>query len=188
MLGKLAQKLTQYLLRKNIITLQQTQWCCYILHKKLISFMGVCILVAIGTVLASLPPALTFTLGVLFLRQRTNGYHASTECGCLLVSVVMEAGAMLLLPCFVFESYLTVLLGAVLCVLMLAPINNGQIHLTDTELAAMRWRAYLRTGLVAAVSLLLWYGSFTELAVSLCLAILGVCLSLAAATLGFGIQ
>ena len=114
--------------------------------------------------------------------------HAHTELGCILVSALFEAAAMLLLPKLFFELYLTLLFGGALCVCMLAPVNNGKIHLSSKELSAMRWRGWLRVLILIVASLALFYNGAFELAVSLALAIFFTAISLMLAVVGLGEQ
>lgn len=185
---RLSHCLTDYFLRHDIITAEQVEWCRYALLRRLFS-LGVCsLLVVLGTLIAGFWPALLFTAGQLFLSKRTNGYHAHTEFGCIVVSTLFVITAMWLLPRVVFELYLIILFGGSLCVFMLAPVNNGKIHLSERELGAMRWRGWLRVLILIAASLVLYYNGAFELAVSLALSIFFTAISLGLATVGLGEQ
>ena len=185
---KLSEWLTNCFLRHEIITAEQAEWCVYTLHKKLFTAVVFGWLLLLGTWAGGLWPALLFTCCFLFLRKRTNGYHAHTQLGCVAVSTVIEVLAMWMLPRFVFEVYTVILAGSFICVLLLSPVNNKQIHLTEKELRAMRWRGHLRAFMLLAFSLFLWYLGFFDLAVSAALAIFFTSASLVLAILGFGIQ
>lgn len=185
---RLSHWLTDYFLRHDIITAEQAEWCSYTLFHRLLS-LGMCsLLVMLGTLIAGFWPALLFTTGQLFLNKRTNGYHAHTELGCIAVSTLFIITAMWLLPRIVFELYLIFLFGGSLCVFMLAPVNNGKIHLSEKELRAMRWRGWLRVLILVAASLALYYNGAFELAVSLALSIFFTAISLGLATVGLGEQ
>lgn len=185
---RLSRLLTEFLLRHDLITAEQVEWCRYTLFRRFFSLVMCGLLVILGTLIAGFWPALLFTGGQLFLNKRTNGYHAHTELGCILVSALFEAAAMLLLPKLFFELYLTLLFGGALCVCMLAPVNNGKIHLSPKELRAMRWRGWLRVLILIVASLALFYNGAFELAVSLALAIFFTAISLMLAVVGLGEQ
>lgn len=187
-MGKLAGWLTNYFLQCNIIRKEQVEWCQYVLCKKMTSAFVYTLLIFLGSLIAGFLPAFLFTSALFFLRKRTNGYHARTELGCVSMSVSFEIIAMWLLPHFVFESYIILLGGSLICVLPLAPVNNSQIHLSDSELNAMRWRSYLRILILVIGSVVLWGCGFQLAAVSLALALFFSAISLALAALGFGIQ
>ncbi|MBD5102022.1 MAG: hypothetical protein HDT27_04865 [Subdoligranulum sp.] len=180
--------LTDMFLRHGIVTQEQTAWCQYMLLKKLLSFTICFLMVLLGTLISGFWPALLFAGGLGFLAKRTNGYHAHTPLGCAAVSVLFEAVAMWILPRFALEPYLILLVGAPVCVLGLAPVNNKQIHLSEKELGSIAWRARLRLFAVAAISAALCAGGHFSLAVSLALAIFAVALSLMLATVGLGVQ
>lgn len=183
-----AARLTDLFLRHGIVTQEQAEWCRYTLCKKLLSLTVCSLMVLLGACIAGFGPALLFAAGQGFLAKRTNGYHARTPLGCAALSVLFEAAAMWLLPRFVWEPYLIVLVGASLCVLGLAPVNNERIHLSQKELRACAWRARLRLFALAAASAALWTGGYFSLAVSLALAIFAVAFSLTLAAAGFGVQ
>lgn len=123
----------------------------------------------------------------LFLRRYTNGYHAHTECGCVAVSVLCEICAMWVLPCFCMEMYVTVLIASIVFILLLAPVNNGAIHLFVEEMRAMRWRSWLGALVEVILSLFLcWQGKFSW-AVSIAFSLFTMSGSLAFASMGFGI-
>lgn len=185
---KLSEWLVNWFLRHDIITAEQTEWCVYTLYKKLFTALVLGWLLLLGACIGGFGPALLFTCGLLFLRKRTNGYHAHTPLGCAAASTVIEVLAMCMLPRFAFEVYFVVLVGSFVCVLLLAPVNNQQIHLTEKELKAMRWRGHLRAFMLLALSLLMWNRGYSALAVSVSLAIFFTSASLVLATLGFGIQ
>lgn len=180
--------LTNMFLRHGIVTQEQAVWCRYTLFKKLLSFTICFLMVLLGTLISGFWPALLFAGGLGFLAKRTNGYHASTPLGCAAVSALFEVVAMWILPRFVLEPYLILLVGASVCVLGLSPVNNKQIHLSEKELGGNAWCARLRLFTVAALSASLCAGGHFPLAVSLALAIFAVALSLMLATVGLGVQ
>ncbi len=180
--------LTDVFVRHGIVTQAQAEWCRYTLCKKLLSLTVYSLMVLLGTWIAGFWPALLFAGGQSFLAKRTNGYHARTPLGCAAVSALFEAAAMWMLPRLAFEPYIILLVGASVCVLGLAPVNNERIHLSEEALRAMRWRARLRLFTLAALSAALYAGGYFPLAVSLALAIFAVAISLVLATAGFGVQ
>jgi len=188
MVGKIAECVTNQFLKYGLITDNQREWCVYTIHKKTLSMAVCCLLVLTGSGIGGLTHSLVFTFGFLFLRQRTNGYHAKTELGCIAVSLLFEIIAMWMLPYFVFDVYIVVLIGSFLCVLMLSPVNNKQIHLSEKEQHSIRWRAHLRTALVATLSLVLWYYGYNLSAISAALALFFTGISLTLSIAGLGIQ
>lgn len=184
----LAAWLTDVFLRHGIVTQAQAVWCRYTLCKKLLSAVITCLMILLGAWLAGFWPALLFAGGQGFLAKRTNGYHARTPLGCAALSALFETCAMWLLPRLVFEPYLILLVGGSFCVLGLAPVNNERIHLSEKELRAMRWRAWLRLGVLDALSAILYASGHFSLAISLALAIFAVAASLTLATVGLGVQ
>lgn len=170
------------------ITEDQVEWCQYALHRRMLSVVFFIVLLLLGRLFADWICVLSFHCSFMFLRQRTNGYHAHTEWGCLAVSAAFEVGAMLLLPVWTFRLYIVSLLILPFCVTQLAPVNNSQIHFTEKELRALHGRIILRVLLLAVLSLLLCYFGCFPAAASISLAFFASAISLAMVILGFGVQ
>ena len=183
----LAQRLTRSFLRRGIITADQTEWCAYILECKLDQWFAFAIMAVVGTVLAGLPKTLLFLCGVSFLRRRTNGYHANTYLECLVKSLGCEVVCLLAAPLLPVWACALLLTAGTVTVVLLAPVNNQNLHFDEREMAALRQSTRKRLA-VADLAAVLLLAAVPEYAAYLVLALCVVAVLLLLAKLGFGMQ
>lgn len=184
----IAEKLTHFFLLHGLIQQEQKDWCHYFLQKHIQSALVLSTLLVVGTLITNLVYAIVYCISVLFLQKRTNGYHSRSEWLCALVSILFEMLALLSIPWFETFSYCVVLFGSTICVMLLAPVNNQKIHLSEKEMHAMHCRACVRVGILTLISVFLWRMGYFDIAKCIALSIFSVDLSLAFALLGFGEQ
>ncbi|MDD4849903.1 MAG: accessory gene regulator B family protein [Gemmiger sp.] len=167
----LSNALTQYFIRCHILTPDRAQWCTYALQKRLTSFCSLCLLVAVGCLLAPLPCVLAFVIAFTFLRARTNGYHAKTFVGCAVVSALVMSASLLAVPRITAAVALILLFGGASAVLALAPVNDGALHLSTAEMQAMKRRVWVRLAVLVALALVCFVYA-EPIAVTLVMAVL----------------
>lgn len=183
----IAQRLTQSFLRRGIITDEQTEWCAYTLECKLDQWLSLAIMAAVGTVLKGLPQAVLFLWGVGFLRRRTNGYHARTYLECLVKSLICEILCLLAAPYLPPWACAVLLAVSTVTVVLLAPVNNENLHFDEREMAALRQSTRKRLVIADAAAVVLLV-AVPEYAAYLVLALCVVAVLLLLAKLGFGTQ
>ena len=81
---KLAAKLTEKLLRRRLISPEQSEWCAYLVECKLEQLLCFSVLITLGCLIAPLWKVLLLNWGVVFLRRKANGLHLHTFLGCML--------------------------------------------------------------------------------------------------------
>lgn len=139
----IADRIATHLVENQVITLGEQAWCAYGLQKRMETGVTLLLLLAVGGVLRSVPCAFVFTVALLVLRVRTNGYHAKSYARCLFASVLTEALSMLALPFFSYATLLVLLLGSLFVILAVGCVNDERIHFTAEELQAAKRRARL---------------------------------------------
>ena len=125
---KLAAKLTEKLLRRRLISPEQSEWCAYLVECKLEQLLCFSVLITLGCLIAPLWKVLLLNWGVVFLRRKANGLHLHTFLGCMLSSLCCELAA--LWTCEKATPAVAALL-LILSLLMLrlaAPVNDINIH------------------------------------------------------------
>ena len=80
---KLAAKLTEKLLRRRLISPEQSEWCAYLVECKLEQLLCFSVLITLGCLIAPLWKVLLLNWGVVFLRRKANGLHLHTFLGCM---------------------------------------------------------------------------------------------------------
>ncbi len=131
--------LVEYCLKREWISQNQVPWFRYGLEKRLSTVIGAIPFILIAILLTDLLTTIGFLGSFYFLRKYTNGYHAKTFLGCLLVSLGTE-----LLFLLGLYPHLTLISGIILsttCLLIIcftAPYNHPNMHLTAKEISATK--------------------------------------------------
>lgn len=183
----IAQRLTRSFLRRGIITENQTEWCAYILECKLGQGLAFAIMAVVGTMLAGFLQTVLFLWGICFLRKRTNGYHAQSYLECLAKSLGCEVICLLAAPLLPVWACALLLAAGTVTVVLLAPVNNENMHFDEREMAALRQSTRKRLA-VADLAAVLLLAAVPEYAAYLVLALCVVAVLLLLAKLGFGMQ
>ncbi len=141
---QLAKSIVSRWVQRGFVEESQAEWYIYGLLKRLTTLCTLSSIVVLGTLLSDLWRALLFAVALMYLRAYTNGHHAKTYLRCLVNSCIIEVLGVLLC------SYLTPVLSfflalvSALIVLMIAPLNNAQIHFSPEELIAVRSACHKR--------------------------------------------
>lgn len=181
--------ITAYMLRKGFITKGQTEWCHYMVFHRLMNIISFSLLVPIGAIVVGWWGSLLYTTVFRFLRSRTGGYHAKTPHQCIITSISLQVvfliGAVLLPKIEPLLMVFIVLLGG--GILLLAPANNCELHLTAEEIQALYPRIWIRVGVCIIAYLVL---SKFDITIASCIfvAMVAVLILLVSARLGYGIH
>lgn len=134
---KIAGFLSKLCLDKGYITQEELPWLQYILEKRLSTIVIFIPLFAIGCYLTSPLSSFLFLFSFLFLRKRTNGFHANTLLGCFCGSVLSVLLFLGLIIRFL-EPWISLLLliFASIVIIHLSPFAHPMMHLTDEEKTA----------------------------------------------------
>lgn len=141
--------MTEWLLKKHYIVLEQSEWCHYMLIQCMMSFLSLCLLLPVSAAIVGVWGAVFYTAVFRVLRQRTGGYHARTPHGCLLASLTIQILFSLLAAAtqnIVVSA--TVILLSEAAIFLLGPANHPELHLDARELKAVKPRMYVRQFLV----------------------------------------
>ena len=84
----------------------------------------------------------------MYLRAYTNGHHAKSYLSCLINSCVIELLGVFLCNYFTPVISLCLAIGSSITILLVAPINNEQIHFSEKELAAVRTVCHKRLAIL----------------------------------------
>lgn len=184
----LAKNVTQLFLQKHYIEPDQAEWFQYGLARRMMGCLTFFLLFPVGAIFVGWVGSFFYLYTFRFLRTRTGGYHAKTPHGCLLTSLCTMFAALTLAKILRFPFFTgIVLFAAALCILALAPANNASLHLSDSEIAAIRPRVWIRLTIVC-VTAFLCLGIYAPLGNCIALSLLAVAIMLILANLGFGAQ
>ena len=143
----LANYITSFLVRYRLVEPRENEWCAYLIESGLTQMISIPFLILVGSVIAPLDRVIILNLGMIFLRPKTNGYHAKTFAGCMLFSLALELAALACLA-YMNSDIAWIALGiAVATVLAFGPDNNPQVHYSEEEYRKLRQR--MHTALLA---------------------------------------
>lgn len=184
----LAVRIAHFFLQKHYIEPEQVEWFQYGLVRRMMGCLTFLLLLPTGAIFVGWLGSFLYLYTFRFLRTRTGGYHAKTPHGCLLVSLFTMLVALIFakyLQNMVFE--VIVLFGSALCIFVLAPANSAAIHLTASEIAAIRPRIWTRLGGIFLIGCMLLH-TCTPLGSCMVVAMSVVAIMLVLANSGLGAQ
>lgn len=181
----LSKKITSYFLAHQLISHNDAEMCCYAVYRRLSCVMVGSLLILLGSFEAGILPAICFTIAFLYLRESTGGYHAHNEVTCVILSCVVEFILLLLvqpvlnLP----PSQWLLMVSGCICIVLIAPVNDDSIHMTDDEMKHNAHRSWFRLAILVCIILVLTFLDATHVVTALQLAIFGDAVSLVVAML-----
>lgn len=164
------------------------EWCYYMIIHRTMNIVSFIILVPIGALIVGWKPSILFVSGYRFLRSRTGGYHAKSPMTCLILSILLQT---VVLPLVYLSFTPAVLIGIILVsflvIILLSPANNAEIHLTDSEIQAIKPRILIRISVIT-ILVFLFYPLNILYSNSLILSIVITAFLLIVSRLGYGSQ
>lgn len=150
---------------EKIIAEEELEWLVYGLEKRITTAITAIFFLLIGIHLADATSVIAFLSSFYFLRVRTNGYHANSFFGCLIISLLLEGFFLkLVLPALNSSIFFLLNIADFWTIFLFAPFTNRNMHLDDEELMACRKTSRIRISLLFTASMLLY--TFDELNVS----------------------
>ena len=169
---KIAKELAKYCKDSGYVTQDQLPWLQYILEKRLSTILIFFPVFTLGACLTSPVSSCLFLVSFLFLRERTNGFHADTFLGCFfgsLLSVLVFLG--LLIRVLTPLISLLILIIASILIITMSPYMNPQMHLTPKEASACAVSARKRLILLDVLVIITYVFGYAEMAYSILLGI-----------------
>ena len=130
--------LTKQCISFDLIEKDLFEWCVYSFEKRITSLLTWVFLLTIGFYFFGVIHTIAFVGSFLFLRKYTNGYHASTYLGCLMLSILVElfgltfAQSLPLIPAVIMVCLSDIV------IMIYAPCNDIKIHLNAAEGLALK--------------------------------------------------
>lgn len=88
----------------------------------------------IGTLVSTPAMSIAFYISFCSLRTRTNGLHAKTLAGCLILSIISEIFFLGILPCILDDTVtISLLIVSTISIAVLAPYNHPNMALSAEE-------------------------------------------------------
>lgn len=153
----LVEKIVSYCIRNDVISASDEIWFRYGIEKRMSTLLGMIPITILAVYLSSFPAAVSFLTSFFLLRRRTSGYHAKTPVGCLCTSILLESLFFLGLYPRLNAVLMTICGGlSVVVIFFLAPYNHPNMHFTNNELLALRFRGRIVTLMLLSVATACW--------------------------------
>ncbi|MDY4592399.1 MAG: accessory gene regulator B family protein [Eubacteriales bacterium] len=154
MVAKLAQKMTQYFIKKKVIKEEEKDTYDYCFEVLVATVINLVILVVLGILTKRYIETALFCTLFMFLRGAAGGYHANTHAGCLLTLLIVY-GILLstLLINIRILFYVSILLFAIAIIIfiILAPVDNKNKILEITEKKRLKKRLVLILSIITVI-------------------------------------
>lgn len=139
----ISEKITNRLLRKNVIEYDDFEIYQFGLEQLFSTILNMLTTIIIGIILGELWNAVLFVLAFMMLRTYAGGYHSSTPLGCYLLTVsiiiaVLSVIKYVEISCFVCTGLLFV---SSVIILLLAPVESKNKPLDNIECVVYRKKA-----------------------------------------------
>lgn len=139
MLFHICVKITDSLIKKDILDQELSEWCNYWLQKKIMTIIGISIMFCFGSYFFDTGITVCFLFGLLPMRRRLAGYHTQSPYMCILLSLFVTLLALKFISLLDnFASLLFCIFNFIICYILIMYIlinqNSSQLHLTDEEL------------------------------------------------------
>ena len=142
---KITNKITTYCVREKIVKQEDVLWFQYSLEKKFTTIIIGIPFFILALVISNLLYAISFFGTYFYIKKYLGGYHAKTIWGCLVLSLLFELLFLGIISHFLHEPISFILLTVcTLAILILAPYNHPNLHLTLEEAKMCHKKSILR--------------------------------------------
>lgn len=151
---RIIDRLSEKAIKKGIIKLEQKEWFCYGIEKRLTSLaIGIpCFLLAV--IVSDFWGALAFNLSFFLIRRYSNGIHANSVVKCLCCSLLCETLFLgVLYPLLNRAAVLALIALSLTAVISLAPYNHPYFHYTTEERIACKKHARIYVTVLSTIAL-----------------------------------
>lgn len=122
---------------KGYITQEQAPWLYYGIEKRVTTILVSIPMLVVGSLISTPAMAIAFFTSFYLLRTRTNGLHAKTVSGCLVLSILSEIFFLGMLPCLLNDAVaISLLIFSAILIVNFAPYNHPNMALSDGEVMA----------------------------------------------------
>ena len=150
----IAKKVVQNWAAKGYISDDEVEMCLYNLIRHTFTVAVLCVLTVAGALLGEWGNTIVLILSILFLRTYTNGYHCKSCVACIFLSLAVTLLSLHIVPLLNFITALILMFVGSSIILAIAPTNSPQMHLTETEMTAMRKHVRIRLLILTVLFLL----------------------------------
>lgn len=162
---KLVDKVADYCINEELIKPNEISWFKYGLEKRITTILiGVPFLI-IAFVISDYLCAISFFATYFFVRKYIGGYHARTVLGCVAFSLMTELIFLGGLSYILNVPLILLTIGvSTITILLFAPHNHPNMHLSPEEISACRKRGRRRICIIVLSSVTTCFWGNIEIA------------------------
>lgn len=151
----LAKRIVHHWIQRGLVEESYAEWYAYALLERLTTLCTFSVVVVLGAFVSNAWCAFLFATVLMYLRAYTNGHHAKTYLLCVINSCLIEILGVFLSKYLMPILSLLLAFGSAVIILIIAPINNDQIHYSAKEFAAVRTACHTRLTIVLVLHIVL---------------------------------
>ena len=141
MLVRICTKIADQLIRADILEYELEAWCIYWLQKRILTALGISMMLLFGGLHFGVGITICFLLGVLPLRRHLSGYHTQSPFTCMALFLGIMIAALLLHSLFNFTlSVLFSIANSIACLVFITKIPvsefDPRVHIGEEEIEA----------------------------------------------------
>lgn len=164
---------------KGYITQDQAPWLYYGIEKRVTTILVSIPMLIVGSLVSTPAMAVAFYISFCSLRTRTNGFHAKTLAGCLILSVISEIFFLGILPCILNDNVaISLLIISIIPIFFLAPYNHPNMALSAEESMACAKSAKKRLLILILLLIILYVMQLKQFVTGILLGIVMAALTL----------
>lgn len=171
----LSDKLTDKLLKMQIINSEEKELYYYGLKQGFLLLLNMMTVIIIGFIFNMIWQSVIFVITYSLLRAYAGGYHASTQAGCYLFSLVMIISVLWLIKLIPWNGFIIFIITIVasMIILIIAPVEDSNKPLDQKEKVIFKKRTNSILSVLAASALLFWLIDVNL--ISICM-VMGICI------------
>jgi accessory gene regulator B len=135
MQGRIIQRVTDELVSNNIINSEDSELYTYGLRQGALMFLNILTILFVGRMLGMLWQSVVFMVTYIPLRTYAGGYHARTQWGCYISSVVLIVAVLLGIRFIPWTNFIIIMISIItgLVIYILSPVEDSNKPLDATE-------------------------------------------------------
>ncbi len=187
MLAHMAQRLSSFFIRKNIIKDEERPVYDYCFEILLSTLINLIVVIVIAIISGTIIQTLFFMAGFIAIRTTAGGFHAKTHLGCLLT--LLFSYSLYLTMLFIIPDYIKCIMSAalsliaIILVVLFSPVEDANKTFSQKEYISFKIRSRVAVVTASVVVLLLaYFWSNIQSAFSMAAGMCTVALSLIAGT------
>lgn len=153
MFAKTADTITKKLYENKSISSEQYEICRFGFQQGLTILLNAVTVIVIGAVMGELWRAMLFMGLYAPLRSYAGGYHARTATRCYAYSILLMIAVLLAMKHLIIPQFICIITFVISCaiILVLAPVEDANKPLDNTEHVVYRKRSYVITAINSVI-------------------------------------